>query len=144
MKNKSILHVAVCGLQGFGRGQAVPRFLAEDHVLGHRWGGLLRYRASVTYELDLTHVATYNFRGCVLVIDHVMEVDIALRAVLVDLVFDGLLNIHLLRDPGEPVADIELGILNHEFRLAQGSGERFALDDVTCAIRPLPARYSRA
>jgi hypothetical protein len=42
------------------------------------------------------------------------------------------------------VADIELGILNHEFRLPQASRERFTLDDIACAIRPLPARYRRA
>jgi hypothetical protein len=98
----------------------------------------------VTYKLDSAHVWTYSFRGCVLVIDHALEVDAALRAALVDLVFDGLLNVHLLRDPGGPVADIELGILNHEFRLPQASRERFTLDDITCAIRPLPARYRRA
>lgn len=79
-----------------------------------------------------------------MVIDHAVEVDTALRIALVDLVFDGLLNIHLLRDPGVPVAEIELGILNHEFRLPQPSRERFTLDDIACAIRPLPARHRRA
>jgi hypothetical protein len=98
----------------------------------------------VTYRLDSNQVSTYTFHGCVMVIDHAVEVDTALRVALVDLVFDGLLNIHLLRDPGHSVAEIELGILNHEFRLPQASRERFTLDDVACAIRPLPARYQRA
>jgi hypothetical protein len=92
----------------------------------------------------IQRVSTYKFRGCVLVIDHALDVDEGLRATLVDLVFDGLLNVHLLRDPGGPVADIELGILNHQFRLSRASRERFTLDDIACAIRPLPARYQRA
>jgi hypothetical protein len=106
-------------------------------------GWLLRYSACVTYRLDSTHVSTFTFHGCVLAIDHAVEMDSALRVALVDLVFDELLNIHLLRDPGIPVAEIELGILNHEFRLPHASRERFTLDDVACAIRPLPARHSR-
>lgn len=121
-----------------------PKILIQNHVSGLWWAWWPRYRASVTYKLDSEHVWTYSFRGCVLLIDHVLDVDAALRASLVDLVGDGLLNIHLLRDPGGPVAEIELGILNHEFRVSQASRERFTLDDIACAVRPLPARYARA
>ncbi len=98
----------------------------------------------VTYKLDAAHVWTYSFGGCMLRIDHALDVDAAMRAVLVDLVYKGMLRIHLLRDPGGPVAEIQLGILNHEFQVHQGSPRRFTIDDVACAIRPLPDRYRRA
>jgi hypothetical protein len=97
----------------------------------------------VTFTLDAAHVWTYSFGGCMLRIDHALDVDAALRAALVDLVGDGRLNIHLLRDPGGPVAEIQLGILNHEFRVAQTPPRRSTLDDIACAIRPLPAQYRR-